>query len=590
MTIRHVKEWRAVKLKDVCHEITVGHVGPMKDQYIDKGIPFLRSQNVRPFKFDSSGLCYISTQFHAKLKKSALSPGDVVVTRTGANTGQCCVIPKKLRVANCADLVIFRPSGSIDSQFLMYVLNSSWGRATIAGGVVGAAQHHFNIGIAKEVLVQLPDISTQRKIALILSAYDDLIENNTRRIAILEEMAQAIYREWFVNFRFPGHENVKLVQSTLGMIPEGWEIAIIENLVKRLQAGKKYDQKTVTVEGKVPVLDQGKLGIIGYHNDEPGLVATEDNPVITFANHTCYQRIIHFPFSAIQNVLPFVPCPEVHRNLYWLHWATKNVISFNDYKGHWPEFMAKQIVLPPSHLCQAFGMIARDSELSVLNLQRRNQLLRFTRDLLLPKLISGQLDVEEIDIDLATAEEIGEPTAKPIEQKRAVRATPEIDEASTASTTSISEPIPIDELDVDQVMAEFRQQARRLGTKTRGDLLKAVSLELGYKQLGHNIEEVLTGHLRAAIRRKIIAADGELVCLHTPSMETYERDELIEAFHSVMRKNTSYVREDVIRALANHLGFRRISDTVREPIKSAINGAIRRGVLGYQGELIWREG
>ena len=69
----------------------------------------------------------------------------------------------------------------------------------------------------------MPPLPTQRKIASILSAYDDLIENNTRRIAILEEMAQAIYREWFVNFRFPGHENVKLVDSPLGQIPEGWE-------------------------------------------------------------------------------------------------------------------------------------------------------------------------------------------------------------------------------------------------------------------------------------------------------------------------------------------------------------------------------
>lgn len=162
--------WRETKLKDVCHEITVGHVGPMADQYCKMGIPFLRSQNVRPFRFDTSGLCFVSPEFHAKLKKSALSPGDVVVTRTGANTGQCCVIPASLAVANCADLVIFRPSNRIVPHFLMYLLNSSWGQATISGGVVGAAQHHFNIGVAKEVLVRIPNVSTQRKIAGILSA------------------------------------------------------------------------------------------------------------------------------------------------------------------------------------------------------------------------------------------------------------------------------------------------------------------------------------------------------------------------------------------------------------------------------------
>ena len=75
------------------------------------------------------------------------------------------------------------------------------------------------------------NLPTQRKIASILSAYDDLIENNTRRIAILEEMAQAIYREWFVNFRFPGHENAKMVDSPLGQIPEGWEVLSVTLLV-----------------------------------------------------------------------------------------------------------------------------------------------------------------------------------------------------------------------------------------------------------------------------------------------------------------------------------------------------------------------
>ena len=138
-------------------------------------------------------------------------------------------------------------------------------------------------------------------------------------------------------------------------------------------------------------------------------------------------------------------------------------------------------------------------------------------------------------------------------------------------------------------MAEFRQESRKLGTTSRDELLKAVSQELGYQRLSSNIEEVLKGHQRAAIRRKIIGASGDEVWPETPSMDDYERDDLIDTFKSVMRKNEEYERDEVIRSLANYLGFRRLTESVREPIKSAINGAIRRDMLGYEGDLIWRE-
>jgi type I restriction enzyme S subunit len=208
----------------------------MADQYVESGIPFLRSQNVLPFRLDDSNLKFITPNFHAKLRKSALSPGDVVVVRTGY-PGTACVIPERLPVANCADLVVIRPSEEIDGHFLACIFNSAWGRSTVAGSLVGVAQQHFNIGVVKEMEIVLPSIDRQRQIASILSTYDDLIENNTRRIKILEEMAQRIYREWFVHFRFPGHEKVRMVESELGPIPEGWAVVTFDNICDILSGG-----------------------------------------------------------------------------------------------------------------------------------------------------------------------------------------------------------------------------------------------------------------------------------------------------------------------------------------------------------------
>ena len=110
----------------------------------------------------------------------------------------------------------------LDIRFLYYAMRPMLEHLRSIS--TGAATKFVTLTILNGLVLQFPPLQTQRKIAAILSAYDDLIENNTRRIAILEEMAQAIYREWFVNFRFPGHENVKLVDSALGMIPEGWKI------------------------------------------------------------------------------------------------------------------------------------------------------------------------------------------------------------------------------------------------------------------------------------------------------------------------------------------------------------------------------
>jgi len=391
------KGMRKIKLKEVCDRITVGHVGPMADKYTPEGVPFLRSQNITAFGLNLDDIKFVPPDFHEKLRKSALQAGDVAVVRTGY-PGTACVIPNTFTELNCADLVVITPSKELNPYYLAAIFNSAWGVASVAGKLVGVAQQHFNIGAAREMEVSLPPRPTQDRIAGILSAYDELMENSQRRIRLLEAMARALYREWFVHFRFPGHEKLPRVASPLGEIPKGWEVRTVEEMVKRIPVGKKYDQKTVNAKGVVPVFDQGKSGIIGYHDGEPGVAASESSPVVVFANHTCYQRLIHFPFSAIQNVLPFLPSSSLPRNIYWLHWATNGLIVFNDYKGHWPEFAAKNLVVPSADFCQRFGDFVAPLSRRILKLERVIENLRRTRDLLLPRLLSGQVELAKVEV------------------------------------------------------------------------------------------------------------------------------------------------------------------------------------------------
>jgi type I restriction enzyme, S subunit len=135
----------------------------------------------------------------------------------------------------------------IDLRFLYHLFNTRHVRAQIRASASGVKVRHTSPSRIGEVRVRIPSVSTQRKIAAVLSTYDDLIENNTRRIAILEAMAQAIYREWFVEFHFPGHEKTKLVNSPLGKIPEGWKIAKLFD-VAEVAYGFPYKSKHFTTE------------------------------------------------------------------------------------------------------------------------------------------------------------------------------------------------------------------------------------------------------------------------------------------------------------------------------------------------------
>jgi type I restriction enzyme, S subunit len=177
-------EWREVVLEDLCDRVTVGHVGKMADEYVEEGVPFLRSQNISPFAIDRKGMLYINEQFHQRLVKSTLRAGDVVVIRTGY-PGTAAVIPPQLDNSNCADLVVITPSDQLNPYMLAAIFNSAWGRSAVGGQLVGAAQQHFNVGSAKALRIRLPARDEQDRIAAILCALTDLIENNQQRIELL---------------------------------------------------------------------------------------------------------------------------------------------------------------------------------------------------------------------------------------------------------------------------------------------------------------------------------------------------------------------------------------------------------------------
>jgi type I restriction enzyme S subunit len=278
----------------------------------------------------------------------------------------------------------------------------------------GATRNALTKGMIEEFQIPCPPLSIQHSIANVLSILDDRIILLRNTNETLESIIQALFKSWFVDFdpvraksdgKLPeGMDDATAAffpnafeESDLGLVPRGWCVQKFEDFIERLSVGKKFDQKSALVSGSVPILDQGKSGIIGFHNEVPSVKASLDAPVIVFANHTCYMRLISFDFSAIQNVLPFIGRGV---DTVWTFYATKDRIKFSEYKGHWPDFAIQKTIVPTKELTDLY----RRSVDSIVRRIRLNEIQAETltnlRDTLLPRLISGQLRITDAEAEL----------------------------------------------------------------------------------------------------------------------------------------------------------------------------------------------
>lgn len=408
--------WQMTKVEDLAEYITVGFVGSMSSLFVEDGVPLLRGQNIHEYVLDLKNLKYISQATHHKWKKSALRPGDVVIVRVGY-PGTACVIPDGIGDLNAASLVIVRPDRTkLDANFLCYVINSPWGKAQVAGRLVGAAQQVFNTQTAAELKIPHPPLPLQQLIAGILSAYDELIENSQQRIKILESMARTLYQEWFVHFCYPGHESVPLIPSSLGEIPQGWEVKQLTELCDRIESGgtprrgnSEYwengvidwyktgelwdgflfgSQERITVSGQLEssarLFDEGTILMAIYGSPTVGRMG------LLTRRASCNQAALGLVANnslISQTYLYFV--------LYSLRDHFNSLAQGAAQQNISKEKVASALaVLPTRETIKSFDTVAEPvfAQLKTLQSQIRN--LRATRDLLLPRLLSGQIDVE----------------------------------------------------------------------------------------------------------------------------------------------------------------------------------------------------
>jgi type I restriction enzyme, S subunit len=328
-------------------------------------------------------------------KEHLLKNGDILFVRSNGNRGligrSMFVEGLREEVTHSAFSIRLRfVSEACDPRFYAYLFRSPLIRQALSLHGGGTNISNLNQDILDRLQVPLPPKSTQRRIASILASYDNLIENNTRRIKILEQMAQVLYREWFVNFRFPDHEKINSVTSELGPIPAGWTVRKVGDVL-RLKYGKalKAEQRT---GGSVPVF--GSSGVVGYHSQKlasgPGIVVgRKGNVGSVFFCDTDFWVIDTAYFISTQ-----MPLHYVYFNLLSQNFLNNDaaVPGLNRNQAH-----SLPLVVPDGYILRIFEETVEPIFRMRVCLEKTNSNLRRTRDLLLPKLISGEISVETVE-------------------------------------------------------------------------------------------------------------------------------------------------------------------------------------------------
>jgi type I restriction enzyme S subunit len=273
-----------------------------------------------------------------------------------------------------------------NSRFVYYYLLT----INLAKFNSGGAVPTLNRNLIKNYRVAKISIEKQIKIAAILSAYDDYIENNLKRIKLLEDSAQMIYQEWFVKFRFPGYENKKFVNG----IPEKWEKKTVDSILLTIKRRPKIHASEYLSTGDYPVIDQGDSVIAGYTNLEEAIYA-DPLPLIVFGDHTRRLKYINFPFACGADGTQLIYPADKRIGLGFLYHSLLEIdLSNYAYARHFKFLKQESILLPDNlQIVEYFEKITNPIYDKIYILHKLNSKLKQARDLLLPKLMTGEIEV-----------------------------------------------------------------------------------------------------------------------------------------------------------------------------------------------------
>jgi type I restriction enzyme, S subunit len=389
----------------------------------DEGWPLIRTTDIGRGRLDLSTVQRVDASAYEEWTRRAIpQPGDLILARE-APVGNVAIVTPGLEPALGQRTVLIRPDpDKVDPDFLTYRLLGQDVQYRMQGVANGATVPHLNVADIRNLsLPEMPPLRVQRTIGSALAAFDDLIDNNRRRVEVIEETARLIYREWFVHFRFPGHEEVELADSDLGPIPDGWLVtALAEHVGLERESVKPAEHPEETFDHySIPAFDAHRLPAA-----EPGSDIKSSKYLIAGKRVLLSKLNPRFPrvwrVDASRSERRSICSTEFLVLVTDQDWPASFVYAMvgdSEFGGRLAamaggtstshqrvkpgDVISLPIAGPEASLVSRYHELAGPMLRLADNLTRQSEVLRETRDLLLPRLVSGELDVSGLDLELA---------------------------------------------------------------------------------------------------------------------------------------------------------------------------------------------
>jgi type I restriction enzyme S subunit len=402
-------EWLDHTMKDISLGIFDGpHATPKPS---DKGPVFLGIKNItEDGHFDLEKIRHISEEEYPKwTKRVTPQMGDIVFTYE-ATLNRYAVIPENFKCCLGRRMALIRPDTSkVDTDFLFYYFfTPEWREVVRENTISGSTVDRIPLTYFPEYKVRLPKLNYQREVSGVIHEYTSLIKNNNSRIKILEEIAQAIYTEWFVNFRFPGHEKVTLTNSSteFGKIPEGWKVGTLSDIVKTVKeptkagealAGRRYVPIDAITSNQI-TLDHFKSNELA----KSSLITFEENDILFGAMRPYFHKVTVAPFAGVTRTTCLVLRPIDTLSYPAMSLFQKETVDFATAHSQgstipyvkWNNALEnKPVLIPDKNVTDAYDFLVRPMLKEAQNLVKQNQVLRESRDLIIPKLVTGEIEI-----------------------------------------------------------------------------------------------------------------------------------------------------------------------------------------------------
>ena len=381
-------KWEKVKLGDIATCIQPGPFGSQlhNSDYSKEGTPIIMPKDIVGGAIVHSGLLKVSEEHVKRLSRHQVYEGNLMVARKG-DVRKCAYITANengwMTGSDCLKVVL--DESKCYPKFIYYQLRSEHIGRWLEKVSIGATMPSLNTGLLSGIEMVLPPIEIQKQIAGILSVYDDLIENNQKQIKLLEEAAQRLYKEWFVDLRFPGHENTKIVDG----VPEGWSRGLLKELIS-VNYGK--DHKKAPDDGNIPVYGSGGLMRKcnkSLHSGEAVLIPRKGS-----LNNIMY---VDETFWTVDTMF-YATMKQPHTAIFVYFFVKAFDMYSMNIGAAVPSMTAKildamDVVIPDKETMEKFDKRAKTYFNKIKTLQGQNDWLKIARDLLLPKLMSGEVEV-----------------------------------------------------------------------------------------------------------------------------------------------------------------------------------------------------